>query len=114
MERKIKSYLSVCEDAPTFNVREKLFVPGSKQEFEEIELKILDNDILSIIIPGHISMEVGGASKINALAIRYCGEKGSIIPLYDEPMMNLMGCCICCNGWCIYGSHSCGCGTYPY
>jgi hypothetical protein len=107
---KIKSYLSVCEDAPTFKIGTKTYKPGSKQEFSDVELKILDKDILSITIPGHVTMKVGGASKITALSIRYCGENGSIIPQYEDSMMNLVGCCICCNGWCIYGDHGCACG----
>ena len=110
MNTKIKSYLSVCDDAPVFKVNDKNFQPGSRQEFSEIELKALDNDVLSIVVPGHFSFKISSASKIMALSIRYCGDKGSVIPQYTDPMMNLMGCCICCNGWCIYGDSGCGCG----
>ena len=110
METKIKSYLSVCDDAPVFNAKDKSFQPGSRQEFSEIDLEVLDNDMLSISIPGHFSLKVGSASKITALSVRYCGDKGSVIPQYIDPAMNLMGCCICCNGWCIYGDSGCACG----
>ena len=35
---KIKSYLSVCSDAPTFMVDGKSFEAGSQQEFTDVQL----------------------------------------------------------------------------
>lgn len=109
---QIKTYLSVCDDAPAFIVGDKSFLSGSRQVFNECKLELLENDILSITIPDHVTMTVGDASGITGIAIRYCGDKGSIIAQYAEPMMNLTGCCICCKIWCIYGSSGCSC-TIP-
>ena len=106
---KIKCYLSVCDDAPAFTIGEKSFPAGSRQEIDTLDLKVVDDDILSITIPGHTKMRVGKASKITALSVRYCGDKGSIIAQYSDPMMNVMGCCICCGSWCVYGDCCCSC-----
>jgi hypothetical protein len=106
---QIKAYLSVCDDAPTFIVADKLFKAGTRQEFHELQLSILDGDILSITIPGHIRMKVGGASMIKAISVRYCAERGTIIPIYKDDEMNLMGCCVHCGGWTMCGSSNCEC-----
>jgi hypothetical protein len=54
---------------------------------------------------------VGGAAHIQALSVRICASSVTTIAVYDDPKMNVMGCCHCCpNGCCVYGSSGCGCG----
>ena len=109
----IPTYLSVCTDASAFETNTRLYEPGYQGKFYEIELSIIDRDILSIVIPNFANVKVGKASKIISLSFRYCGETASIIPQYSDPMMNVMGCCACCNGLCVYGASECSCQSFP-
>ncbi|WP_183573057.1 hypothetical protein HDF18_06335 [Mucilaginibacter sp. X5P1] len=116
MSTNIKVYLSVCNSATSLQVGEKSYIAGSRQEFHDTILEVLDNDMLSLSIPNHCSFKIGSASKINAISIRYLGEKngrvkGIITALYDDPLLLHYGCCVCCEaGWCACGDSGCECG----
>jgi hypothetical protein len=109
----IKVYLSVCDDAKAVNIAGKTYNAGTQGE--EIAAKLhIDGDRLKISIPGYdVQPKVGGASKIQAISLRMCGERASIIAIYSDPMMNTKGCCACCvkDGvqWCVYGDSGCVC-----
>lgn len=106
----IKFHLSVCETKPFVELDGQMFLAGHRGEVN-INHSIKD-DVLYLDFDwcGHKPW-VGDASRVVAVSIRVCPSAVTSIAIYDDPLMNMQGCCHCCsNGCCVYGNSGCGCG----
>jgi|GEM_PF-4257383 len=110
MAGKIKFTLSVCEDRAEVTFKGNKYMAGHRGEID-IDHKI-ENDILKIDLSeiGH-KPQVGGASKIVGVSVRVCERTVSTIAVYDDPEMNLHGCCYSdpVKGCSVYGEWGCSC-----
>lgn len=107
----IRFFLNVCKDKPQVELKGKKYAAGFRGEVELDHVVDKAKDLITLDLTecGH-RPRVGGASHVVAFSIRICKDSVTTIAIYDDPMMNAMGCCTCCdNGCCVYGNSDCAC-----
>lgn len=115
--RQIDIYLNVCDSVSgAVSLATGSFKAGHRGKVAGVRVSIDAKDVAEFdFAPMKWKPRMGGASKMKALSVRVCKTSKTAIAVYDEPMMNAMGCCDCCTcpdgtTCCAYGDSDCYCG----